>query len=124
MADISFVQKKTAVEWQALYDKAHATGDAAANAAQCSAMQVTDGKRVWHVPDGPCGFAWIKFAGNTPWARWAKAHAGAHNAYPTGYMIWVSDYNQSMQRKEAYAHAFATVLRDAGIHAYAASRMD
>jgi hypothetical protein len=38
--------------------------------------------------------------------------------------MWVFDYNQSMELKEAYAHAYAKVLRDAGFNAYANSRMD
>jgi hypothetical protein len=39
-------------------------------------------------------------------------------------MLWVSDFNQSHQRKQAYAHAYAEALRAAGIEAFADSRLD
>ncbi len=74
--------------------------------------------------DGACGFAWIHFAGTGAWAKWAKANAGARKDYPKGLCIWISDYGQSMARKEAFAHAAAEVLRANGIECYAASRMD
>ena len=48
----------------------------------------------------------------------------ASKAYPTGLHFWVGLFNQSMTRKEAYASAFAKVLNEAGIQAYADSRMD
>ena len=38
--------------------------------------------------------------------------------------IWVGEFNQSVTRKEAYAQAFAEVLREAGVTAYASSRKD
>lgn len=74
--------------------------------------------------DFPCGFAWIQFKGNTAWAKWAKAEGLARPAYPKGMSIWVHDFNQSMTKKEVYAQAYAKVLRDNGIEAYAQSRMD
>jgi hypothetical protein len=76
------------------------------------------------IADGVCGFAWISFKGTGPWAAWAKKNAGASKGYPKGLMIWISDYNQSMARKEAFADAAAEVLRANGIEAYAQSRMD
>jgi len=79
----------------------------------------------WHVPDGVCGFAWIVIRpGTCSFARWTVKYAGAKKHYHGGVSIWVSAYGQSMQRKEAYAYAFAKVLQDAGIKAYASSRMD
>ena len=80
--------------------------------------------RSWTVSEGACGFAWVTFAGNTPWGRWAKAQGIASKGYPKGLQIWVSEFNQSMARKEAYAYAYAKVLREHGIEAYAHSRMD
>jgi hypothetical protein len=80
--------------------------------------------RSWTVSEGACGFAWITFAGNTPWGKWAKTQGIASKGYPKGLQIWVSEFNQSMARKEAYAYAYAKVLREHGIEAYAHSRMD
>jgi hypothetical protein len=48
----------------------------------------------------------------------------ATKAYPSGLMIWVSEGNQSYDRKRAYAEAYARVLNEAGIKAYANSRLD
>jgi hypothetical protein len=75
------------------------------------------------VMDGVCGFAWVQIKGNTTFGRWAKQN-GASKAYPNGLMFWVGEFDQSMTRKEAYASAFAKVLNEAGIQAYADSRMD
>ena len=43
--------------------------------------------------------------------------------YPSGYHFWVWG-SQSMARKEAYARAFAEVLKYYGVLAYAVSRLD
>ena len=80
--------------------------------------------RSWTVSEGACGFAWVTFAGNTPWGRWAKAQGIASKGYPKGLQIWVSEFNQSVARKEAYAYAYAKVLREHGVEAYAHSRLD
>jgi hypothetical protein len=120
--------------FKALHLQAHEAGMAAGEAAKPVAMivgtavgltnEIDRTQPVYHVADGVCGFAWVKFAGNTPFGRWAKKAGIAKAAYPTGLMIWVHQFNQSMQRKEAYAAAYARVLREAGVQAYADSRMD
>lgn len=77
------------------------------------------------VMDGVCGFAWVTIKpGTCRAARMAKQLMQCHRGYHGGVEIWVSDFNQSLTRKEAYATAFARVLRDAGIQAYPGSRMD
>ena len=62
--------------------------------------------------------------GNCSFANWLKKNKLAHKHYYGGVAIWVGQFNQSMQKKEEYAHAFASVLVDAGINAYVGSRMD
>lgn len=122
------------MNFQEIYDAAVAAGKAAAGAmvprpmAVQSAVGFNDGFD-WNRPyevvnDGVCGFAWVSFAGNEPFGRWAKKAGIARKGYPKGLQIWISDYNQSMQRKEAHAYAMAEVLRGAGVIAYAGSRMD
>lgn len=119
----------------ALHARAHQAGDAAAQAAVPAPMVVSQHAsplndaspvtQAWFVSEGVCGFAWITIRpGNSPFANWAKKHAGACKAYYGGVEIWVGGYGQSMQRKEAYAYAYAEVIREAGIKAYAGSRMD
>lgn len=78
----------------------------------------------WYVADGACGFAWIWFKGNTSFGRWAKKEGLARSAYPNGLQIWISEYGQSIQKKEAFAQAAAAVLRSHDILAYAQSRLD
>ena len=79
----------------------------------------------WHVPDGPCGFAWIRIRpGNSSAALYAKQHLGATTGYYGGVEISVTGYGQSVARKEAYATAFAKVLCEHGITAFADSRLD
>lgn len=76
------------------------------------------------VMGGVCGFAWVKFAGNTAFGRWAKKNGLARKSYPQGLSIWISEFGQSMEKKQAYARAFVGVLRKHNIQAYAGSRMD
>jgi hypothetical protein len=79
------------------------------------------------VMDGVCGFAWVHVKGNTKLAHVMEKRYGRSfgKDYPTGRSLWIHDYNQSMTKKSAYAHAYAKVLRDAGHdHVYADERMD
>lgn len=118
-----------------LVAKAHAAGMVALDAAKPTPMvvgqakslfsnEIDYSKKTYYEPDGVCGFAWIHFAGNTPFGRWAKKSGVAREDYPKGLCVWVREGDQSMQRKEAYAQAYAKVLTEAGIDCYAASRMD
>jgi hypothetical protein len=122
--------------FEELYNKANEAGKAAA--AKCVPNPMIVGqpttlfgndidytKQTYFVPDGVCGFAWVVIRpGNHPFANFLKKNKIAKPAYQGGVQVWVSAYNQSMQLKEAYATAFAKVLQDAGIQAYADSRMD
>jgi hypothetical protein len=80
----------------------------------------------WVVPDGPCGFAWVNIKpGNCAFAKYLKDKGLARkDSYYGGVSLWVSYFNQSMAKKEAYAYAFAKVVSEAGIKCYANSRMD
>jgi hypothetical protein len=77
------------------------------------------------ISDGVCGFAWINVKpGTSKFAHWLKRTDRARSAYGGGLDIWVSEFNQSLTRKEAYAFAFAAVLETAGINALSQSRID
>jgi hypothetical protein len=80
------------------------------------------------VSEGVCGFAWIELKAKTPMNRkfiaWGKKANILRKSCMGGFTIWVGDFNQSMTRKEAYARAFASVLKANGIDCYATSRMD
>lgn len=120
---------------EALYLKAYEAGAAAAAASVPTPMVVSEHanplndaspvKRSWFVSDGVCGFAWVKVRpGNSSFANWLKKNGKGRPDYPSGVAINISAYNQSMERKEAHARAMAKVLSEAGITAYADSRMD
>jgi hypothetical protein len=76
------------------------------------------------VDGGVCGFAWVKVKANTSFGSWLRTVKGEKLSYTGGYDIWVREGGQSMERKEAFAEAFAEVLTKYGIEAYAESRMD
>lgn len=115
--------------------KAEAAGNAAALAATPTPMVVGTAKSLfddsfdptqptYFVSEGVCGFAWVKFPGNTAFGRWAKASGLARAAYGGGLQVRANVGGQSLARKEAWAYAYAAVLRDEGVEAYAESRMD
>ena len=130
------------IPYQEIYDEAYAAGVAAVAAKVPVPMivgtpttplgnDIDPSKTVYYVADGVCGFAWVWFPANTGWGRWAKKnigqteyHAACRRGYPNGLDIWVTTGNQSMEKKQAFAQAFAGVLQSYGIDAYAASRED
>jgi hypothetical protein len=109
----------------ALYEAAHKAGHAAAVGSSPTPMVVSGMGKSYYVSEGVCGFAWIVVKpGNSPFANWLKKTGKGDKAYGGGVDIWVGDYGQSLDRKSAYASAFAKVLSEAGIRAYSNSRMD
>jgi hypothetical protein len=75
-----------------------------------------------------CGFAWVSLKpATTRMARYLKSQNLAKRNYgESGLMVWnpSGNYTQAMGAKEEGAYAFAKVLCDHGINAYASSRMD
>lgn len=70
-------------------------------------------KPVYYVDDGACGFAWVVVKpGNCKFAKWLTEKGLARRHYQGGVSIWVSEYGQSVERKEAHARALASALRD------------
>lgn len=153
LGDPNYVKKSTAVkdnEAVKIHQEAFDAGIAAMNEAKVIPMiveqhtnMVDDNSPVakqWVVDGGVCGFAWIQFKANTTPNR--KFLAGLKRAglagedklenknvkwgksYQGGYQYWVSVGGQSMQKKEAFAHAFAEVLQKHGLTVYVGSRMD
>lgn len=128
-------------EFVELYEKAFAAGLAALKACTPVPMVVSEHenmfddkllpvKKSWYVADGACGFAWVnvkcKGAGHK-FINAMKKHAAdrwGKDGYYGGYTFWVREGNQSIMKKEAFANAFADVLREGGINCYASSRLD
>jgi hypothetical protein len=126
-------------QFKAIFEEARLAGMAAGNSATPRPMVVTRDSmaivtaagrqnildRDYVVPEGPCGFAWVVIRpGNSPAAIYAKKNLRAHKHYYGGMELWVSEFGQSMERKEAYARAYADVLKKHGIQASYGSRMD
>lgn len=131
------------VLFKSICEKADAAGRAAVEKLQVQPMIVGQetslfsgvldrSKPTYYVADGVCGFAWVdvfpQHKGNTRLGkdeRYVLERLGfSKNDYTKTYQLWISAFNQSMQKKEAYAGAYADVLRENGIKAYSGSRMD
>lgn len=116
-------------QFETAWREAHEAGMAAGEACKPITMVVSNPStgQQWHIADGACGFAWVTVhPGTSSFARWAIKTKNARKEYGAGIkLLWVSHFNQSMARKEAYAQAFAEVLRaKLGVQAYSHSRMD
>jgi len=98
------------------------------------AMVVYGGGREYYCSGGPCGFAWVTVRpARGKFVAWCKSQRLGSGAYGGGWQLWSSScvnesrdaqYGQSMQLKEAACRAFAKVLVENGLNAYAGSRMD
>ena len=110
--------------FQTIYEAAHNAGMAAATTTVPTPMIVQSSTQLYYVEDGACGFAWVTIKGNTKFGRWAKKEKLARPQYPSGLCFRVSEFGQSVARKEEYAGAFAKVLRENGIEAHSGSRLD
>lgn len=112
-------------KYQEIIEEAYKAGIEAGKNARPIPMYVIDqGIPIDRIDDGACGFAWVAFPGNTSFGKWAKKQGLARSHYPSGLCVWVREFGQSVDRKEAFAGAYAKVLKNNGIDAYAGSRLD
>jgi len=95
----------------------------------------SDVKHAYYVPSGVCGFAYVITMehGNSKFVKHLKKLAGKSNYsmstgrkyYYGGYYVKsVGEFGQSLEQKEAYASAYAAVLKNYGVNVYTNSRMD
>lgn len=129
--------------YKAICDKANAAGEAAVEKLQVVPMivgqetgfmsgKIDYNKPTYYVEDGVCGFSWVdvypQHKGTTKLGKEERKvleSVGFQKSYESKrYYKWVSAYNQSMQKKEAYAQAYAMVLRENGVKAYHGSKLD
>jgi len=112
-----------------IWEEAEAAGLASARACVPEPMIVTSRtateQKTYYEPQGWCGFASIRFAGNTAFGRWAKRVGHATPAsYGGGLSVHVREGGQSYEIKCAYARAFAGVLNENGIKARVEAFLD
>ena len=97
------------------------------NTAKSAAERAEADFRAKHGEPGYCGFAWVKVSekASTKLGRALKT-VGFRKSYNGGLDLWNpgGSFTQSMDIKEAGAEAYAEVLRQHGINAYACSRAD
>jgi len=117
---------------------AHNAGMAAGSAKVATPMTLVESDlfdnpigKTYYVPEGPCGFAWVVTHehGNGKFVKYLKSisdgmSVGSKYYYGGYYVKWVGEFGQSIEKKEAYADAYAAVLKDHGIKAYSGSRLD
>ena len=120
---------------QTIYQQAHYQGNVAVEMANVTPMVVQQREnplnddsrlvREYFVSDGVCGFASVTVKpANSKFAKYLVANGLGRKGYGGGVCMSIREFNQSLQRKEAYAYAFASVLNEHGIKAYVESRMD
>lgn len=112
------------MNFENIYQHARQAGLMAGFTKDVNPMYVTDGTQTFKIDDGLCGFASVHFMGNTAFGKWASANGIAKKHYKRGLYIWVDDFNQSYERKSAYAREFVKVLETYGIKAWYESRLD
>lgn len=135
----SKARKAKYAAFEAAFEKAVEAGKAAGLAKVPQPMMVSEHanplndaspvKRAWLVESGVCGFAWVSVSpGNSSFAKWLVKSKLARKSYYGGVEISVSDFGQSMERKEACASAMAEVLKaelgSNSLRIYSNSRMD
>lgn len=132
----SLAPKFSKAEADALFARAHAAGQAAGDAHRPVPMHVVQRENPFDdsspivkayepVMDGVCGFAWIRvMPGGSSFGRYLRKERDCSAAYGGGVSVWVRGFGQSYERKMAYAQAFAGVLQEAGVKAYAEGRLD
>lgn len=96
------------------------------NAKSLFSNEIDYSKPTYFVEDGVCGFASVQIKPATSaFAKWLKlAKLARKDEYYGGVSMPVFDYNQSYQKKVAYASAFAKVLGQYGIKAWVNERLD
>lgn len=109
-----------------LYAKANQAGVDAGNCFNPNPMIVAGGSKSYYVSEGMCGFAWVRIKpARGKFVSWLKKNGiGRSDSYGGGYVIWISGFGQSYERKLACAEAMAKVMEENGINAYAESRLD
>ena len=82
-------------------------------------------KKTYVVEGGVCGFAGVVIKpARGKFVSYLKSIGKGNKHYYGGWYVSVRELGQSLARKEAYAEAFAGVLKEVGMRVYVDSRMD
>ena len=95
-------------KWSAIYELAEQAGNNAISTLVPTPI-VVDG--VVYM-EGNCGGAYVAVKdARRGFAKWLKNSGKGRKCYPTGYAVYAPAIDQSAERAEAFAKAFASVLR-------------
>jgi hypothetical protein len=114
-------------EVETLWNRALAAGIVAYENCRPRPMRLRDGNQVYDVDGGACGFAWVTIRPcRGPLVAYLKEKKLGRKGWEGGLVVWMGKFfqGQSIERKEAAARAIAAVLKEAGVDAYADSRLD
>ena len=119
---------------ETLFDQANVAGIAAADEVELPEIKIVETDSFGNLkPDakqytmmGMCGFAVIHFPAVTKFAKWMVMEGNARkDSYYGGLRMNVGAFGQSVDKKEAFAYAFAGVLLENGIKkVWVESRLD
>jgi hypothetical protein len=108
-----------------IYSEAHNAGMVALNKCVPRPMVVNAVDKSYYVEDGLCGFAYIIIRpARGQLISWLKKNNIGRKHYNGGYSIFVGEGDQSVAKKEAYAKAFAEVLKKYDINCHVETRLD
>ena len=113
--------------WASLTEAATLAGQVAADLVTPAPIHVSDPRtgQSWTGRGGVCGYACVVIRpGNCSYAHWAKKNLGARRAYYGGVSFSVLGSTQSYEKRNAYATAFAEILRNVNIDAMADGSID
>ena len=116
-----------AARWASVTEAATLAGQVAADLVTPTPIHVSDPRtgQSWTGRGGVCGYACVVIRpGNCSYAHWAKKNLGASRAYYGGVSFPVLGSTLSYEKRNAYATAFAQVLKQEDINAVADSRID
>ncbi len=124
------------MDYGLILNEAHEAGMEAGNAKVPTPMVVTQHENMgddsspveksYYVPQGVCGFAWVvtNEHGNGKFVKYLKSVGEARKCYYGGFYVVRAPFGQCYEKKVAYANAYAAVLNNYNLNAYADSRLD
>ena len=124
------------VKEEKLLEKAHLMGMDAGRSVGVNPMvvgtptelmgnEIDYSKKTYVVEGGVCGFAGVVIKpARGKFVSYLKSIGMGNKHYYGGWYVSVREFGQSLARKEAYADAFADVLKEVGMRVYVDSRMD
>lgn len=127
---------RTNEDFLKIYEEAFAAGQKAVEELNIAPMIVSQHenplddsspiRKSYYVADGVCGFAWVQIKpANGKFAKWLIDQQIARKSiYDPGIRMSIHWFEQSYQKKDAFARAFAKVLQGYDINAIPHSRLD